>query len=734
MRTGGRTGLARLAEVHGIAPTYRDWRRRERLSSDRALVAILAALGVDAQDPAAAAAALAAAEEAPWRRVCPPTVLLIGQAADEQVMLHVAEDADVVVGIQLEDGTPGPTPAPPGQASAERVVDGTTVQARPLALPAGLPLGYHDLHVTVDGATTRSTLVVAPRTAGVLPPADGQHWGWMVQLYAMRSAASWGIGDLADLRELAVHSAAALGAAFVVCNPLHAATPVAPLEPSPYFPSSRRFTNPLYLRIEELPELAAAPADVRDRVAALAQQARAANTTDRIDRDEVWGFKRAALEQLHAVPAPPARAHGFTAFRAAHGRALEDFALFCALAEHHTEERGQGSASRAGAATWRSWPAEVRRPDGPGIDAARVRLAERIDFHAWLQFCCDAQLADAQAAATRAGMPIGLIHDLAVGVDPGGADGWALQDDLALGVTIGAPPDDFNQRGQDWALPPLRPDRLASTGYLPFRQIIGSVLRHAGGIRIDHVMGLFRLWWVPQDLSPADGAYVSYPARDLLAVLALEAHRAGAVVVGEDLGTVEPEVRRALRDADVVGSRVAYFERTAPDDPDPDRRLRPAEYDRDVLATVTTHDLPTAAGWWTDEDARVQAALGLLGEGVTLDGQLARKAAERADMESLLRAEGLLGGDPSLEDRVLALHALLGRTPCRMVAAAPGDAVGDLRQPNMPGTIHEYPNWRLPLAVPAGDTHRPLLREAWQAHPGVPRLVHAMRGTKDPSA
>jgi 4-alpha-glucanotransferase len=287
---------------------------------------------------------------------------------------------------------------------------------------------------------------------------------------------------------------------------------------------------------------------------------------------------------------------------------------------------------------------------------------------------------------------------------------------------VGAPPDAFNQRGQDWRLPPLRPDRLTETGFAPLREMLVGVLVGAGGVRIDHVMGLFRLFWIPEGAEPTEGTYVGYPGQALLGVLALEAERAGAVVVGEDLGTVETGLREELRAAGVLGSSVVYFERDDEGEPVP-----PDDYPELALASVTTHDLPTAAGWWRDEALRLQAELGLLGEGRTLASELERAAAEREAMAALLRAEGLASVDADTPELVAAMHALLARTPSRLAAASPADAVGDLRQPNLPGTDEEYPNWRLPLAEPAGDGHRPIGLEELLAHPGTRRLAGILR-------
>jgi 4-alpha-glucanotransferase len=316
---------------------------------------------------------------------------------------------------------------------------------------------------------------------------------------------------------------------------------------------------------------------------------------------------------------------------------------------------------------------------------------------------------------------VGIVHDLAVGVDPGGADAWALQAELATGVRVGAPPDGFNQQGQDWGLPPLRPDRLLATGLRPLRDMLRSVLAHAGGIRIDHALGLFRLFWIPEGVGAEEGTYVRYPAEAMLAVLALEAERAGAVVIGEDLGTVEEGVHERLRDAGVLGSRVLYFEW------EHGRRKPAAHYEREALASVTTHDLPTALGWWRGEGVRLRVDLDLLGPGNDERSERARLDAERAAMLDLLADEGLLTADPGEREIVEAMHAFLARTPSLLVAASPADAIGDPRQPNLPGTVDEYPNWRLPLAIDDGDGPAVVDLDDLLDHPRTRALARALR-------
>ena len=680
--------LAELAADCGVATSYQDWQDVTVPVRRSAVVAALAALGVDAATPAAVEQALLEREEAAWRRLLPHSVVLRG--ADRGIGLRAPADADVALQVVLEDGSTLDVVVPRTVAGryGDRVL-------RPVELPR-LPLGWHQLRATTDGGTETAVLVVAPARIA-LPPELDRAWGWMVQLYSLRSESSWGIGDYGDLRTV-VEASSADGAGAVLLNPLHAETPVLPLNPSPYSPSSRRFRSPSYLRIADVPEHTAAPQDVREAIAEL----RPPLDPERVERDPAWTARLAALELLW----PLHRVQDLAAFRAEHGEQLEQFALFCTLAEQH------GSP-------WQSWPAELHRPDSAAVAAAAEEHAERVSFWCWVQLLVDEQL-----TGLGDDMPVGVVHDLAVGVDAGGADAWALQDALALGTTVGAPPDSFNQQGQDWGLPPWRPDRLAELGYAPFRDVVRGCLRHAGGLRIDHVMGLFRLWWVPQDAGAGDnmrsraaeGTYVSYDSDALLGVLALEAARAGALVVGEDLGTVEPRVRTDLDAAGVLGSAVLWFER----DEKTGAFLPPDQWRELALATVTTHDLPTAAGFLAEEHVRVRHELDQLGQPLEQERERTRK--ERTQLLDMLTRSGLLaahGGDVAL-----AMHAALVASPSRLVLAAFGDAVGDVRQPNLPGTVDEYPNWRLPVADGKG---RPMLLEQLLASDGVRRLTRLMR-------
>ncbi|MEJ2579409.1 MAG: 4-alpha-glucanotransferase, partial [Kineosporiaceae bacterium] len=500
---------------------------------------------------------------------------------------------------------------------------------------------------------------------------------------------SWGLGDLADLAELVGWSGRRHGAGFVLVNPLHAAEPIPPMEPSPYLPSSRRFANPIYLRVEDIREAAYLPATDRAVIEWQAEEVRALNATDdELDRDLVWEAKKVALETVFAYPRSRSRQDAFEAYCEREGEGLTDHATWCALAERF------GLPAE-------TWPAHALDPRSGAVAHLRTELAERVDFYRWLQWCLDEQLERVQRTAKESGMALGVMHDLAVGVHPQGADVWALSGALARGVTVGAPPDAFNQQGQDWSQPPWQPERLAELGYAPYRDMLRTVLRHSGALRIDHIIGLFRLWWVPRGGTAADGTYVRYDHEALVGILALEAHRAGAVVVGEDLGTVEPWVRDYLRERGVLGTSILWFEK------DGEGRPLPPEAWRELcLATVTTHDLPPTSGYLAGEHIELRQRLGLLTRPV--GEELASDVADRAQVLAQLASLGLLDPQAGERDRVEALHRFLTWTPAKLIGVALADATGDRRTMNQPGTSNEYPNWRLPIADGVG---RPVLLE-----------------------
>ena len=705
--TDSDAALADLAHRHGVATEYTDWTGATKTVSTQTLVAVLAALGVPADTEDDRRAALAAHDQGYWRRTLPATVVARADQSSS-FWVHVRHGDPVGVWIRLEDGT---VRAGLRQLENNRtpfMLDGGLVGEATFEIPADLPLGYHRIHVQAGSVDASTALIVSPGTL-TNQLGTARAWGLSTQLYSVLSKKSWGTGDLTDLTDLAVWSASRHDADFILVNPLHAAAPVAPMEPSPYLPTSRLFANPLYLRVEAIAEYVDANID-RLRTSRAATQARAVRS-ELINRDKVWKTKRTALREVYRAGRSAGRELAYAAYRARMGRSLDDFAVWCALAEKHGPD-------------WRRWPRELRHPDRPAVQKYAEKHSGSVDFHRWLQWQLDDQLTAAQATARQSGMALGIMHDLAVGVDPGGADSWALQDVLASGASAGAPPDEFNQLGQDWSQPPWHPDRLAEQAYLPFRAVVGAVLRHAGGVRIDHIMGLFRLWWVPQGCAPTDGTYVQYDHEAMVGVLALEAHRANSVVVGEDLGTVEPWVRDYLGERGLLGTSILWFEADADGRPLPAKQWRES-----CLAAVTTHDLPPTAGYLAGEHLRIREELGLLTR--SFAEEEASDRAERLRWIGLLRSMGLLArnADPDnptdTQQVVRALYDFLGHTPSRLVTLALVDAVGDVRTENQPGTTDEYPNWRVPLAGPDG---RRLLLEDVYADPQANALSQVISG------
>jgi 4-alpha-glucanotransferase len=559
------------------------------------------------------------------------------------------------------------------------LADGTalTVDDR---LPADLPSGYHSLRRR-DGTTVR--VIVAPEACYL--PESLRIWGWAIQLYAARSRRSWGIGDLADLRRLGTWAGRA-GAGIALINPLAAASPLVPQQPSPYFPSSRRFRSPLYLRVEEVDGASA----LRD-LPTIARRARALNAERRIDRDQVFRLKSGALERIwtgvrrRALPE-------LDAFIAEQGEGLLEFATFCALAEQHQSG-------------WHGWPSELRHPSSPAVRAAARKpvIADRIRYHQWLQLQIDRQLA-------RASRTLPVMQDLPIGFDADGADAWAFQDVLAQGISVGAPPDEFNTRGQNWGLPPFVPGRLRDAGYQPFIDTIRGCVRHSGGLRIDHVMGLFRLFWIPNGMEPREGAYVRSHARDLLAIVAIESQRARAVIVGEDLGTVEEDTRAELTRRKVLSYRLLWFEKGSP-----------KKYPEQALAAVTTHDLPTVAGLWTGSDVAAQKELGMAPN-------------EKGTREILRRVKRLakVQARTPLSRAIASIHEALASAPSRIITATLEDAIAVEERPNMPATTDEWPNWSmaLPLPLESLEKNATAVRVARILARGRPRPTRPRRAQK----
>ena len=644
----------------------------------------------------------------PARTAGAPTVLAITGRANN-VPLRCSADALVALTLALEDGT-----AYAGDLRANLRVhkDADFGEQLELTLPDDLPIGYHTLNVQVGGVQRRATVIVAPPRIE-LPEAvrQRQRWGWMTQMYSVRSADSWGVGDYGDLKRLAADAGEKSRADFMLINPIHAGAPVPPLQPSPYLPESRRFLNVTYIRPQDIPEYAALDDAARAQVEALhASVAEANDSAELMDINASWDAKRQALWLIFSAPRSGEREAAFAEFKRAAGPDLDAFATWCLAFE-------------VWGAPWEenSWFFRTDK-NSPAVAALVRDHHDMFEFQRWLQWIADEQVAAAQQAAKDSGMALGLMQDMAVGVHALGADVWWSPERFADGVTVGAPPDFYNQLGQDWGQPPFSPQYLESTGYRVYREMVHNMFAHAGALRIDHVLGLFRLWWIPRGCTARDGAYVTYNHEVMLSILAIEASRANGVVIGEDLGTVPEYVSKVLAEHGVLGTAVEWFSRVdnSPNAGDP--YAQPGDYRKYALASVTTHDLPPTAGYLKLEHVDLREELNLLNE--PAEQFRAEVQAEIDQMLVLLVSCGYLpqevadglkaacapdADDAETADRealiqrvVEAMHVMLRDSPSVLVQAALVDGVGEHRTQNQPGTSWEYPNWRIPLADETG--------------------------------
>ena len=563
-----------------------------------------------------------------------------------------------------------------------------------LTLPDDIPAGYHTLAVDAGPLHAEAALICAPARIE-LPPAvaEKQRWGWMAQMYSIRSAESWGVGDYGDLKLLLSDAATKSHADFMLINPIHATAPVPPLEPSPYLPESRRFLNVTYIRPQDIAEYAELNEADQAEVARLHAEVSPANDSiEPLDINSAWWHKRQALQLVYNVPRSVERQAAFDAFKEAAGPDLRAFAAWSV-------------AFQVWGAPWEgTWFKDTNR-DSPEVVELMREHADMVDFECWLQWIADEQVTAAQNAARDSGMALGLMQDMAVGVHSLGADVWWNPERFAVGsVTVGCPPDFYNQQGQDWGQPPFNPNYLAKTGYGVYREMVHNMFSHAGAVRIDHVLGLFRLWWIPQGEGARGGAYVTYDYEAMIAILTIEASRVNGLVVGEDLGTVPDYVRTVLGEHGLLGCMVEWFARVDDSPNAGDPYADPSTYRKYALASVTTHDLPPTAGYLQFEHVKLREQLHLL-SGPVEEFQ-ASATAERDAMMGRLVESGLItpevAGDVEghIQEIVEAMHKMLLKSPSVLLQAALVDGVGETRTQNQPGTSSEYSNWRVPLAGP----------------------------------
>lgn len=678
------SAIATLAERLGIEPEFRDARGRLRQVPEEVQRGLLQAMGMPAADDAQAASALARLESEAWQAALPP-VLVVRVNTEVAVDIVLADDtAELHWSLRLDDGSErsGCLDFQTLERLDSKASDDGDLQRRRLILGSDLPLGYHLL--SIGSETTGTRLIVTPDRCWL--PEGIEHgrrfWGVSAQLYLLRSDNNWGIGDYTDLRHL-IDIVSPAGADIVGVNPLHAMFPDNPEHASPYSPATRLLLNVLNIDVTAIPELANSPAARRlmaDR--AFQQRLAACRQSAQVRYADVAALKLPILEALFAEAWPVADAERKSAFAAFHSRGgemLQRACLFLALRSHFVET--------VGLADWHRWPEAFRDVRSPSVARFAEDHPDKVTFQAWLQFVADEQLA--AAALSAEGMAVGIYRDLAVGSDSAGAETWCNPTGIVTSAQVGCPPDIYNPAGQDWGLPPFHPVALQAEAYRSFIDLVRANMRHAGALRIDHVMALQHLYWVPRGSSPADGGYVRYPMDDLIGILALESQRHRCLIVGEDLGTVPEGFRERMETANILSYRVMFFEKDA------DRFHTPDKYPRLALAVAGSHDLPTLKAWWAGSDIDLRERLGLF---PMPEGPREAREERQRERDQLLVALAEQHLSPG-QDVTAAVHAFLARSNAGFAVVQLDDITGETEPVNVPTTSDQHPNWRRRLSL-----------------------------------
>ncbi|GAB0117236.1 glycogen debranching protein GlgX [Acidisoma sp. 7E03] len=689
--------LARLAQAAGLAPDWWDIAGTHHMVPQETQRALLGTMRLPAAGPADIARSLHDLSLRTCFAALPATLVLRDGEAPVVTLGPALASLPRALALILEreDGSRARFVVPPDGVGEGQVTapDGRTGRVRRIPLPPQ-PVGRHRLLCEDGGKRFESTLIIAPRRC-YLPPdleGSGRRFGLAAHLYSLRRDGDQGIGDFTTLARLGPATAAA-GGAVLGLNPLHALFPEKRGLVSPYSPSDRRFLDPIFVDVTALPFLGDDPA-VRAAVQAEAPRFTAFHDLTAVDYPEVWAAKervlRVAAERLAALPAEHPAAAAFRSFRATGDRSLQRLATFQAISAAYPAQ------------SWQEWPEALRDPASAAAAAFAADHPGEVDFFAFLQWAADHQLAAAARLSREAGLALGFYRDLAVGTAPIGAEAWSEQELLMTGVSVGAPPDPFSVEGQNWNLPPPDPLAMRAQGFAGFSELLRANMRHAGALRIDHVLGLNRLFLIPEGGKPADGAYLAYPLGDMLGVTTLESQAARCMVVGEDLGTVPDGVREAMADHGLLSYRVFWFEREG------EGFKPPSAYPTLAAACVSTHDLPTLAGWWEGSDIEERQSLGLADAAGTEAARLARQEEKRGALAALA-AQGLIASvdaidlSKPMETAVaVAFHAYVGRTDCLLDLVQADDLARETVALNLPGTDQERPNWRRKV-MPAAD-------------------------------
>ncbi len=710
--------LNQLSHLCGIESQYQDlWGKQHPLSVETRQL-LLKAMGIRADGQEALSQALHQHQTRPWLRPLEP-VLVFREShlpAIIPITLPNSVKNDNYQWMLQEENGPrhqGNFCRTELKTMEHKKLDGKTLVRYAFPLEIKPEPGYHTFKIwdsrKEQGTINSMSFIVAP--AGCHLPAelegDGRAWGLAIQLYALRSRRNWGMGDFTDLKNL-VDCCPELGAGLVGLNPLHSLFPHNPSQASPYSPSSRCFQNILYLDVEAIPDYAECET-ARKMVLASEFQTKlqSLRAKEMVDYIGVAQAKFSVLEVLcghfhqHHLTPETQRGKEFKEFLSQGGAELERHALFEVLQEHLQKK----DPSLWG---WPVWPKAYQAPDSPAVKDFLSTHSKRVDFFRYLQWQVDVQLKSVNRFCAEKGLPVGLYQDLAVSVDKAGAEAWGNQSLYALDAGIGAPPDDFNLLGQDWGLPPMIPYQLHEQAYLPFINTLRSNMRHAGALRIDHIMALTRLFWIPRGSPPANGTYVRYPLNDLMGILALESRRNRCMVIGEDLGNVPDDIRKAMEEWGGLSYRLFYFEKT-----DGGNRFKaPPEYPKQALVSITTHDLPTLTGFWESRDMEVRNQLELFPDENIKEQKTKEREMDRTRLLEALKGENLLPEDvttnpesatemtPELSS---AVHEFLARTPSKLQMVQLEDVLGEKDQINMPGTTTQYPNWQRKLTMNLED-------------------------------
>lgn len=718
------TLIQQLAEQVGFHASYIDSFGQEVYANDVTRSALLSAMGYDMNSDDAINDSITTLKETGWRQLLPPVQVIKSENSTAHIPVTLAAvDGDTLLwSITTETGAEltGAVSLSELQPLAEQqLVDGMFNRYQ-LVLPT-LPEGYHTLEVTVNDQRGSSHLIVAPKSCyGPNDVADFKMWGLAAQLYSLKSDNSWGLGDFGDLKNL-VEKAADRGVSAIGLNPLHPLYPDNPAHISPYSPTSRCFLNSLYIDVTQAPNYAECKrAKTRVNSADFQAQLDTLNQASLIDYPHAAACKFEVLEMLyqdfekqHLGPKTKL-AREFARFKQEMGDELKVLATFDALYEHFRKQDFHAFG-------WQHWPADFQDPRSNAVKQFQRDNQSRIGYFEYLQWLADRQLGAAAEAAKQGNMAVGLYLDLAVGCDGGGADVWADQAAYVPGAAVGAPPDQLNTLGQDWGLTPMNPVALQEQGYQPLIKALRSNMRYAGALRIDHVLGLMRQYWVAPGMKADEGIYITFPLEDILRVIALESRRNQCVVIGEDLGTVPDGFDGIMADAGLLSYRVLYFERW-----ETGLFQRPENYPEQSMVTVSTHDLPTLAGWWTGRDLQWRQELSLYPDDAMGQQDRNGRVDDRQMLLGALEDMAVLNRDkaPSASPAVmngelsLAVQRYLAKAPSRIQLVPLEDALGLHEQVNIPGTIDEHPNWRQRL--PVDD------QQLWQ-HADMQALIKVMQ-------